>query len=122
MEKKTLRAVNFVLEETPGRRVALAGTFNDWKPERVLTDRNGDGVYRVRMMLEPGEYQYKFVVDDEWRLDPANPNFVPNNFGSLNSILIVKPAEAGKAAAPESAPAPESRSAGKPRRTARKKK
>jgi len=114
MEKKTLRAVTFVLEETPGRRVAVAGSFNEWKPERELADRNGDGVYRARLMLEPGEYQYKFVVDGEWRLDPANPNFVPNDFGSLNSILVVKAAEA------ESAPA---RSAAKPRRApARKKK
>ena len=100
MEKKTLRAVTFVLEEAPGRRVALAGTFNEWKPERFLTDRAGDGVYRARLMLAPGEYQYKFVVDDEWRLDPANPNFVPNDFGSLNSILVVKEAEAASTARP----------------------
>ena len=99
MEKKSLRAVTFVLEEAPGRQVALAGTFNEWKPERFLTDRAGDGVYRVRLMLAPGEYQYKFVVDGEWRLDPANPNFVPNDFGSLNSILVVKPAEAAESAA-----------------------
>jgi len=105
MEKKILRAVTFVLEETPGRRVALAGTFNEWKPERFLTDRNGDGVYRLRLMLAPGEYQYKFVVDDEWRLDPANPNFVPNDFGSLNSILVVKEAEAARAARPAARPA-----------------
>ena len=106
MEKKTLRSVSFVLEETPGRRVALAGTFNEWKPERFLTDRSGDGVYRARLMLAPGEYQYKFVVDGEWRLDPANPNFVPNDFGSLNSILVVKPApEAEAAPAKKAAPA-----------------
>ena len=105
MEKKTLRSVSFVLEETPGRRVALAGTFNEWKPERFLTDRNGDGVYRARLMLAPGEYQYKFVVDGEWRLDPANPNFVPNDFGSLNSILVVKPAPEAEAPAAKAAPA-----------------
>ena len=103
MGKKNLRTVNFVLEEAPGRRVFLAGSFNGWKVERELADRNGDGVYRARLMLEPGEYQYKFVVDDEWRLDPANPNFVPNDFGSLNSILVVKEVAPESAAKPRRA-------------------
>ena len=41
--------------------------------------------------MEPGDHQYKFVVDGEWRLDAANPNFVPNDFGTLNSLLTVLP-------------------------------
>lgn len=39
------------------------------------------------MMLEPGVYEYKFVINGEWKIDERNPNFVPNDIGSLNSVL-----------------------------------
>ena len=84
------RTVNFEFRELPGREIFIAGTFNEWKPVKKLEDKNGDGVYRCRMMLVPGVYQYKFVIDGEWRIDPGNPNFQPNEFGSLNSVLVVK--------------------------------
>ncbi len=83
------RAVNFEYVDAPGKCVMLAGSFNDWQPVKKLEDKNGDGVYRCRLMLVPGEYQYKFQVDGEWRSDASNPNFVPNEFGSLNSVVIV---------------------------------
>ena len=89
MKKCPRRAVNFELRDLPGKEVILAGSFNDWKLDRIMSDKNGDGVYRCRLLLPPGEYQYKFLVGGEWRVDPANPNFQPNDFGSLNSVLKV---------------------------------
>ena len=85
------RSVTFVCEDAPGRQIFVAGSFNGWEPKNRLTDRSGNGKYSCRILLEPGEYQYKFVVDGEWRLDAANPNFVPNDFGTLNSLLTVLP-------------------------------
>ena len=90
-EKTGRRAVNFEIRELPGKAIFIAGEFNDWKLVKKLEDKNGDGVYRCRLMLFPGVYQYKFVVDDMWRVDPGNPNFQPNEFGSLNSVLVVEP-------------------------------
>lgn len=93
MEKKEkrpgLRSVMFELKDAPGRQVFVAGSFNNWQPAHRLTDKDGAGVYRCRVMLLPGDYEYKFVVDGEWRLDAANPNFAPNDFGTLNSLLTV---------------------------------
>ena len=83
------RSVTFVCEDAPGRQIFVAGSFNSWEPKNHLTDRDGSAKYSCRILLEPGEYQYKFVVDGEWRLDAANPNFVPNDFGTLNSLLTV---------------------------------
>lgn len=88
--KPARKAITFTLNDTPGHVVKLAGTFNDWQPVRELSDKNGDGVYRCRLMLEPGEYQYKFLVDGQWRSDCENPNFVVNEFGSFNSVIIVE--------------------------------
>ena len=84
------RAVTLEYKDAPGKSVAVAGSFNGWQPKKAMEDKKGDGVYRCRVMLAPGEYQYKFLVDGEWRSDSANPNFVPNEFGSLNSVLLVK--------------------------------
>ena len=83
------RAVNLEYRALPGCEVLLAGSFNEWKPVKKLEDRNGDGIYRCRLLLAPGIYYYKFLVDGEWRSDSENPNFVPNEFGSLNSVLEV---------------------------------
>jgi 1,4-alpha-glucan branching enzyme len=80
--------VNLEYRDASGMNVAVAGSFSDWQP-RQMKDKNNDGVYRCRLLLEPGEYQYKFLVEEQWRSDPLNPNFVPNEYGSLNSVLVV---------------------------------
>lgn len=83
------RAVTFILEDAPGKDVRVDGSFNGWKPEKQLVDKENTGFYSCRMLLEPGTYEYKFVVDGEWKLDESNPNFAPNSLGSLNSVLVV---------------------------------
>ena len=83
------KMVTLVYEGMPGRQVFAAGTFNEWKPEKLMKDKDNNGVYRCQLRLAPGEYQYKFVVDGSWCLDASNPNFTPNEFGTLNSILFV---------------------------------
>ena len=85
-----LRYINLTYEDAPGRTVMVAGSFNDWQPEKKMLDKKNEGIYRCQLRLAPGEYQYKFVVDGVWCLDSANPNFVPNDIGSLNSVLSVK--------------------------------
>ncbi len=88
--RQARRRVTFLLEDEPGKVVAVAGSFNEWLPDKQLADKNGDGIYTGMMMLEPGVYEYKFVVNGEWRLDDRNPNFKPNDVGSLNSVLVVE--------------------------------
>ena len=83
------RCVCLTHHDVPGRTVCVAGSFNNWQPDRKLMDRNGDGVYRIQLRLAPGEYQYKLVIDGEWRLDAENENCVPNEYGTLNNILVV---------------------------------
>jgi hypothetical protein len=37
-----------------------------------------------------GLYQYKFIVDEDWIVDPAAQKNVPNEHGSLNSVVEVR--------------------------------
>jgi 1,4-alpha-glucan branching enzyme len=73
-----------------GSKVFLAGTFNKWDPmSKPLLDREGNGVFTTTIMLPPGRYEYKFVVNGVWCVDPECSEWVANDQGSLNSVLTV---------------------------------
>ena len=68
--------------------VALAGSFNQWNESQLLFGReNGEWVCRVD--LDPGWYTYKFIVDGNWILDPANPETEEDAAGNVNSLVRV---------------------------------
>lgn len=73
--------------------VFLAGTFNDWNPQANPMRREVDGPWRAELALAPGRYEYKFVVDGEWRCEPgAEENMahcVPNALGTMNRVIEV---------------------------------
>jgi hypothetical protein len=83
--------VNFVLLEPGAKQVALCGDFNGWSPTATPMKRHDDGHWGTTVALAPGRYQYKFVVDGEWIADPAAQKNVPNEHGSLNSVVEVRP-------------------------------
>ena len=69
------------------KEVCLSGDFNHWKPEQMIRDENG---FCATVKLAPGTYQYKFVVDGEWKTDPASKQSSKNDFGTTNSVLTVE--------------------------------
>ena len=69
--------------------VALAGSFNNWSQSQFVCGREGDE-WICRVDLEPGKHAYKFIVDGNWLLDPANPETEDDDYGVKNSVIIVK--------------------------------
>jgi 1,4-alpha-glucan branching enzyme len=78
--------------------VYLAGTFNDWSPEATSMSRKPGGRWKVTIPLEPGRYEYKFLIDGQWFCGAEQDDEaallqgrerVPNPFGSLNYVLEV---------------------------------
>jgi len=70
--------------------VKIIGNFNDWVPTSdSLMERMENGTWTKTIALAPGEYQYKFVVDDVWVEDYNNPNSVVNPFGGKNSLIEI---------------------------------
>jgi len=73
--------------------VRIAGDFNGWVPDRgvrsLIASEGGERVWTKILTLEPGTYQYRYVVDGEWREDPTNPQSAPGPTGQPNSILHV---------------------------------
>lgn len=82
--------VVFSYQDSSASIVKLAGDFNDWEPEaHSMHFEQGQGVWTTVMPLAPGRYQYRFVVDGEWRHDPNNPNFEHDPYGGMNSVIDV---------------------------------
>lgn len=89
-QARDLVPVRLVLHAPDAEHVAVAGTFNGWDPAATPMIRADDGTFYVIVPLEPGRYEYLFVVDGErWLLDPAAPLTQPDDFGSRNAILEV---------------------------------
>lgn len=68
--------------------VAVAGSFCGWD-DPVQLEKDDSGRWRTTVMLPTGDYEYRFLVDGEWRDDPACSEKTPNQFGSENCILHV---------------------------------
>lgn len=87
--KKTA-GTTFTLQAPEASKVSVAGNFNGWNPGSIVAKKDRKGVWSTKVSLPPGTYEYKFVVDGSWVLDPANNNAVYNSVGSQNSVLEVK--------------------------------
>jgi hypothetical protein len=48
----------------------LAGTFNDWKSESTPMAKDAEGNWSVAVNLQPGRYEFKYVVDGTWCCAP----------------------------------------------------
>jgi len=86
--KSAKRRVKFAVQADRGNEVAVAGTFNDWDPARNKM-RFKDGTWAASLLLLPGRYEYKFVINGVWCVDPACNEWTPNAYGSLNSVVTV---------------------------------
>jgi hypothetical protein len=69
--------------------VAIAGTFNEWRPDITPMVAMGEGEWLKELVLPPGTYEYLFVADGTWLADPLASKEVPNAFGGMNSVLTV---------------------------------
>jgi len=70
--------------------VVVAGSFNVWNQSQLVFGREGND-WVCRIDLDPGVYQYKFIVDGDWLLDPSNPDTAEDEAGNVNNVLEVKP-------------------------------
>ncbi|HEY5913802.1 MAG TPA: glycogen-binding domain-containing protein [Verrucomicrobiae bacterium] len=77
--------------------VAIAGTFNDWRPEATPMVAMGEGRWLKELVLPPGRYEYLFVVDGRWLADPLAQATITNPFGGVNSVVNVPREQDGNA-------------------------
>lgn len=74
----------------PGaKEVHLVGDFNGWKLGSDSSMKPENGTWTKNIALDPGKYNYRFVVDGKWTEDPNNPLKAQNPFGQLNSLIEI---------------------------------
>ena len=69
-----------------GTHVEVEGSFDNWTT-RTLMHRNGKD-FTVIKLMQPGVYQYKFIVDGEWKYAPEQPAMYDER-GNVNNVVEV---------------------------------
>lgn len=90
MINPTRKPVRFALFAPYAHAVTLAGNFNDWNPSSLPLTRDERGLWQIEIYLEVGRYEYKFVVDGDWRVDPECALFVATAEGHVNCVTVVE--------------------------------
>jgi hypothetical protein len=71
------------------RKVYVAGSFSNWQEDRLRMTKTGTG-WELPVYLDTGTYTYRFIINNNnWIIDPANPDRFPNEFGDSNSVIRV---------------------------------
>ncbi|MCD6304234.1 MAG: isoamylase early set domain-containing protein [Planctomycetes bacterium] len=73
--------------QQPARKAFVAGSFNNWTPARMRKQK--DGTFVLIAPLGRGTQEYKFLLDDQWVVDPDNGAWAMNPYGTLNSVVTV---------------------------------
>ena len=90
-QKIKRKRVTFSLENAEAKEVFLMGDFNNWRPEKHPMRKDKNGTWKKQVMLSPGNYEYKFLVDGNWITDTKNDHSRRNDYGSFNSVIMVSP-------------------------------
>jgi len=89
-ESKVLRKrVTLTLSAPDAEAVSLMGDFNGWNRKVHPMKQGVDGIWKKIIMVQPGRYEYRFLVDGEWWNDPVNDHVCSNCFGTVNNVLEV---------------------------------
>lgn len=64
----------------------VEGSFDNWTNRQALQRSGKD--FTIVKLLPPGVYQYKFIVDGEWKYAPEQPAMY-DEIGNVNNVLEV---------------------------------
>jgi 1,4-alpha-glucan branching enzyme len=91
--KSQKKCITFQYDTLDEGNVSVAGSFNDWDifshPLKRSHNGNGNGRWQRAIYLEPGIYEYRFVMDGVWHDDPRCAERRGNDFGIENCVLII---------------------------------
>ena len=82
--------VTFAYQAPNAGSVLLAGDFTGWQQAPLSLKKDRTGLWKKSVSLPPGRYEYRLLVDGEWRDDPQCPHRQPNQFGGENCVCIVE--------------------------------
>jgi len=87
--KSKKKRVLFSLHAPEAQQVSVAGDFNAWDPDALVMKKGTEDTWKVAVNLEPGRYEYRYLVDGSWMEDPNCPERTDNPYGGQNSVISV---------------------------------
>jgi 1,4-alpha-glucan branching enzyme len=88
--KKVYKNVEFAFYSPQAMNVHVAGEFNNWNHELLAMKKDKDGIWRLKVKLPPGRYEYKFFADNAWIENLPNAETIPNPLGTQNFVITVE--------------------------------
>jgi len=81
----------FVIYRAGIKKIEIAGSFTNW--QRVPLQPDGSsGYWEITLEIPPGEHAFSYILDGDKILpDPTVPVREKDDFGTVNSILVVEP-------------------------------
>lgn len=80
----------FVLHHLGPAQVEITGSFTEWQ-KVPLIPTGSEGYWEITLDVPAGEHRYSFVIDGTRLVpDPTVATKEPDDFGSVNSILLVE--------------------------------
>ena len=81
----------FVLKGfTNANKVTLVGSFNGWKDNELSLLKTNTG-WQIPYVLGPGNYEYRYLVDNKEMGDPSNPLNIIGEDGKTNGYWVIEP-------------------------------
>ncbi len=82
--------VTFTYIAPEAQAVLLVGDFTGWQQAPLKFKKDRQGLWKTSITLAPGRYEYRLLVDGEWRDDPQCPHRKANQFGGENCVCVVE--------------------------------
>ena len=90
-DKKTCKVTFALPDEVNASSAALHGDFTKWGKGPIKMKRYKDGNFKASVTLKAGkQYRFRYLLDgDRWENDWQADAYVPNDFGTDDSIVKV---------------------------------
>jgi len=71
--------------------VTIAGDFNQWDTSETKLQKLKNGDFKITLELPCNmEYKFRYLIDDSrWENDWNADRYIPNSFGSEDSLVII---------------------------------
>jgi len=69
-----------------GSQVKLTGSFSDWKIKFDMAKDPNDNCFKCQLPLDNKIYQFKFIVDNDWKCSDKYPK-KEDNSGNINNFI-----------------------------------
>lgn len=81
--------ITFEFQRDDIDKIELVADFNDWQPLAMKFNKT-QKVFKTKVRLPKNEtFQFRYLINDnEWENDYKADQYLPNDFGSDNSIVV----------------------------------